>query len=136
EKREELPCNRLYGRIDFEECCVMRGICIGSHRSRSQSENSEVLRFVARAHHLDDVTHRSAWVVVRKRLAGTGGFRAFNSVNRIAVEKLPQMRRGIIEDLLHAKEVPGCISAIRAFNIARQDECVRHDEYGEGPREP
>ena len=46
------------------------------------------------------------------------------------------MRRGIIEDLLHAKEVPGCISAIRAFDIARQDECVRHDEYGEGPREP
>src|SRR2546428_10229603 len=76
-KSEEFPRDWLYRWINFEECHLVRGVCIGSHGSRTESQNAEMLRLVSFAPHLYDVTPRAARVVVRQRLAGTVGFRAF-----------------------------------------------------------
>src|SRR2546425_1755571 len=87
-KREEAARYRFYRWINFVERHVMGRVRIGRHCSRPKSEHTEMLRFIARSHHFDDVTYGTAGIVVGEWLAGAHRVGALGPVDCVAMHQL------------------------------------------------
>src|SRR3989442_15485535 len=75
-EREEATRNRLDRGIDLVKPDVMRSIRVRRHGPGAESQNAETLRLLTSPHHLDNIAHGSARIVVRQGLTGARPVRA------------------------------------------------------------
>src|SRR5262249_49701574 len=124
---EERPCDVFDLRIDIEERDVSIGPAPARHAACSQSDHRDVL---IRTHtdELHDVTHGSGLVIVGKRLTGKCWILAFQTVKRIAVQKLTHVAVEVENDFLDSEEVARKLERLIIVEETRKSQAISHNQ--------